>query len=175
MIFINDTATSVARPARQSPARAELVLRPLAEGEHDLVRQVFANLSPRSAYFRFHAATPRLSEARLRQLGRRELGHKEVTVAILSGEPIGHGMWTREGASMIAEVAIAVADRHHGTHVGHALLTDLAATAREAGLRTFRCVVHPENRRLQSQLARLGASGPTGEGWTDYLLDLSLL
>lgn len=173
MISVGDTAASVALLARQRPALDDLVLRSMARGEEDLVHRLFTAVSSRSAYFRFHAATPRLSEGRVRQLVRREPGQREATVAILSGEPVGHGMWIREANAAIAEVAIVVADGHQGTHVGHALLLDLARTAREVGLLTFRCVVHPENRRLQSQLVRLGATGPTDR--TDYLLDLSLL
>lgn len=167
--------TFVGQLPEQCRAKGELVLRPAAAGEEELVQQVFAELSSRSAYLRFHAATPRLSPRSLQRLSRREPGRIEVALAIISGEPIGHGMWTREGDTTIAEVALAVADRHHGTHVGLALLLDLARSAREAGLMTFRCVVHPENRRLRSQLARLGASGPTGEGHTDFLLDLDYL
>ncbi len=174
MIFIDSPLSSAPQPLQRS-AREELVLRPVSEGETKLVQEVFAGLSSRSAYLRFHAATPRLSERSLQRLSRREPGRIETTLAIFCGKPIGHGMWAREGDTTIAEVALAVVDRHHGTHVGHALLLDLAGTAREAGLLAFRCVVHPENRRLRSRLARLGASGPTGEGHTDFLLDLTYL
>jgi GNAT superfamily N-acetyltransferase len=127
--------------------------RPNAEAAVDAV---FAGLSLRSRYLRFHSPIPRLPasvRARLVDIdGRR---HAAV-VAEADGpdgrETIGLAQVFGDGTGT-ADVAVAVVDAWQRRGIGRRLLTAVAALAEEIGYTELRGTVLPENVAMQ-RLAR---------------------
>lgn len=128
---------------------ATIRLRPLCNGETDVVDAVFAGMSARSRRLRFHGPRPRLPAAMRRALadvdGRR---HLALVAEVDDGagiEPIGIGRLIALGDG-VAEVAFAVADRWHGHGVGRRLLRALRGRAIDLGHDAVVAHVMIENR-----------------------------
>ncbi|MGE3284537.1 MAG: N-acetyltransferase family protein [Pseudonocardia sp.] len=100
------------------------------------VDAVFAGLSERSRYLRFHVPVPRLTAAVRRHLhdvdGRRHAGVVAEVRGVLGARPVGIGRIVGAAGEPV-ELAVAVVDAWHGRGVGRALLTDLGALARDLG------------------------------------------
>lgn len=109
---------------------------------------VFAGLSERSRYLRFHGPTPRLTGAVRRELldvdGRSRVG-------LVAEVPAGRGTRVVGIARLVAvaadraELAVAVVDAWQGRGVGRRLLTALGELARELGYRELHGVALREN------------------------------
>ena len=80
-----------------------VTIRPLRNGESEVVQAVFDRLGPASRVRRFGGAKNVLTEHDLEQLARVDSDH-HVLVAVVKGEPIGIARLVRDGDS--AEVAI---------------------------------------------------------------------
>jgi GNAT superfamily N-acetyltransferase len=129
---------------------------------------VFAGLSPRSRYLRFHSPVPRLPasvRARLVDVD----GIRNAAVVAEVGEP-GHRQPV--GLAQIfgpgegtADVAVAVVDAWQRRGIGRRLLTAAAALAEQLGYAELRGMVLPENVAMQ-RLARgvLPAARPWFDG-----------
>jgi len=130
------------------------MLRPLRNGDSTTVAALFARLGEESRRSRFGGAKTRLSERDLVELARVDATH-HVLVAHLDGdpEPAGIARLVREGDS--AEVACAVADACQNRGVGHALLLELTALARAAGILELRATICGDNPRAVSLATRL--------------------
>jgi GNAT superfamily N-acetyltransferase len=133
------------------------IVHPLERADAEAaVDAVFAGLSPRSRYLRFHSPVPRLPasvRARLVDIdGRR---HAAV-VAEVDGqegpEPIGLAQVFGAGHGT-ADLAVAVVDAWQRRGIGRRLLTAVAAIAEEIGYTELRGTVLPENVAMQ-RLAR---------------------
>ena len=133
-------------------------LRPLRRGETNLVQQVFDRMSDDSRFFRFHAATPRLTPSRLTHLAEVEHRSHVAVVALVDEQAVGIARWLRlRHDPETAELAAAVGDDFQHQGLGHALATYVAASAAMAGITHFMCSVHPEHWRLITTLRKLGA------------------
>ncbi len=133
-------------------------LRALHPGETDTIQAVFDQMSGQSRFLRFHSPTPRLTRGALRALAAVEPGRHLAVVAEVQDHPVAVARWVRlAGEPGAAELAADVADRYQGAGLGRALAAQLALSAGRAGIRHFRCSVHPENRTTQAFLSRLGA------------------
>jgi GNAT superfamily N-acetyltransferase len=133
--------------------RPPIRIRPLARGEREPVRMVFAGMSPRSRYLRFHSPLPKLPSPTERLLtdvdGRRhialvaELADRNGWIPLAIGRLIATG----DG---VAEVAFEVVDEWHGRGLGRLLLTALYHRAGELGYRQVEALVLAENRRAMA-------------------------
>ena len=135
-----------------------LALLPLLPGDTATVHEVFAQLSPRSVWLRFHTGTPRLTPGMARHLAAVSPGRHEAVVALLDGHPVGLGRWLRDpGEAGAVEVAVEVADAAQGRGVGGRLLVAVTEAARRAGAREVVAHVHGDNVLVAAWLRRLGA------------------
>lgn len=138
-------------------------LRLLGRGETALVQDVFDQMSDRSRFLRFHAATPRLTSRAIRHLSSVEAGRHVVVVATLHGRGIGLARWVRlRHEPSTAELAAAVSDAYQGRGLGKALVGAAAVSALTAGVSRFMASVHPENRRVRDALHAAGARSLPG-------------
>ncbi len=145
-----------------SAASAVTDIRALSRGDTDTVHQVFAQLSARSAFLRFHTGLPRLSPVMARRLAAVEPGQHEVLVAEHEGRPVGLARWIRDvGDPTAVEVAVEVADAVQGRGIGGDLLRAALASARSAGASTLLAHVHSDNGPVVAWLTRLGAERPS--------------
>jgi GNAT superfamily N-acetyltransferase len=136
-----------ARPIDRTP---RIRIRPLARGEAEPVRMVFAGMSQRSRYLRFHSPLPKLTAPMERLLtdvdGRRHIALVAEVASMCGWTPlgIGHIFATGDG---VAEMAFEVVDEWHGRGIGRHLLTALYGRAAEVGYRKMVGLVLAENRR----------------------------
>jgi GNAT superfamily N-acetyltransferase len=139
------------------PPSVEPVVRPLDRaGAPAAVDAVFACLSPRSRFLRFHSPVPRLPasvRARLVDID----GSRHAAVVAETAGPAGPqavGLAQVFGAGHgTADVAVAVVDAWQRRGIGRRLLTAVAALAEEIGYTELRGTVLPENLAMQ-RLAR---------------------
>ncbi len=154
MHYAHDDNLAVHRLAHGQVAH----LRPLRRGETNLVQQVFDVMSDDSRFFRFHAATPRLTQSRLTYLAEVEHRSHVAVVALVDGEAVGIARWLRlRHDPDTAELAAAVGDDFQRQGLGRALATYAAASAAVAGITHFLCSVHSAHWRLITTLRKLGA------------------
>jgi GNAT superfamily N-acetyltransferase len=134
---------------RASRGRPGLTVHRLApEDAGRAVDTVFAQLSPRSRYLRFHTPVHRLIgpiRARLVDLDGR---CRAAVVADVPGPdgpgPVGIARLARSGPGT-AEIAVAVADAWQRRGIGSRLATAIAVLAEELGYTTLSGAVLPEN------------------------------
>lgn len=102
----------------------------------------------------------RLGDRDVRYLTEVDHHDHEALVACCEAEIVGVARYVRDRERLErAEVAVVVADDWNGRGLGRALLTELSARARVAGIETFTALVQAEN---QAALELLGRIGPTG-------------
>jgi GNAT superfamily N-acetyltransferase len=133
------------------------VVRPLNRANAEAaVDAVFAGLSPRSRYLRFHSPIPRLPaslRARLVDIdGRRHAAVVAEGDGPDGRETIGLAQVFGDGTGT-ADVAVAVVDAWQRRGIGRRLLAAVAALAEEIGYTELRGTVLPENVAMQ-RLAR---------------------
>jgi GNAT superfamily N-acetyltransferase len=132
-----------------------VTIRPLRRGETTIVQCVFDQLGAHSRLLRFGGAKTDLSPAELEGLTRRDSRHHAL-VAFDGQVPIGIARLVRDaGEPTIAEIACAVADEWQGRGVGTALLEQLSADARAAGITRLRAFITAENSRSLAVLRRV--------------------
>jgi GNAT superfamily N-acetyltransferase len=156
--------STIVRTVTESDTLPEPVVRPLERTNAAIaVDAVFAGLSPRSRYLRFHSPVPRLTPAVRARLvdvdGRRRAG----LVACVRGTPIGIARVIGDGTGA-AEVGVAVVDAWQRRGVGRHLLTALAALAEEIGYTELRGSILPENIAMRGLVARVL---PRARPWFD--------
>ena len=142
----------------------------LTDRDGDALRAVFAGLSDRSRFLRFHTGVSRYPDSWWDRLGRVEPGVCDAALARVDGIPVGHGQW-HVVSEATADVALAVVDTWHRRGVATALLDHLAATARDAGVERFACWVHPENSPVREMLLSRDARHDAVTG--AWVLDLA--
>jgi GNAT superfamily N-acetyltransferase len=129
-----DTATA---PPQQSPP---VVVRELGPGEDRVHLDVFAGLSARSRYHRYHTGVPRLTAAMTRQLAAVDGARHVALVAEGSDgaapEAVGLARYLVVGPG-VADLAVEVVDAWQGRGVGRLLIGALAAHARARGVERF--------------------------------------
>jgi protein lysine acetyltransferase len=125
---------------------AGVTIRPLRRGETKVVQAVFDQLGAQSRLLRFGGAKTALSAAELDELTQID-GRRHALVAFAGTRPIGIARLARDAEEpATAEVACAVVDEWQGRGVGTALLGQLTADARAAGVTRLRAFLHVENR-----------------------------
>jgi GNAT superfamily N-acetyltransferase len=137
-----------------SEVASAAVVHPLDRaGAEAAVEAVFAGLSPRSRYLRFHSPVPRLPDSvRARLVDIDGARHAAVVAEVRDLGPIGLAQIFGPGHGT-ADVAVAVVDAWQRRGIGRRLLTAVAALAEEIGYTELRGTVLPENVAMQ-RLAR---------------------
>jgi RimJ/RimL family protein N-acetyltransferase len=154
--------------SRETIVRAfsgSVAIRPLTRSEAPAaVDAVFAGLSPRSRFLRFHSPLPRLSSQLRDSLADLD-GHRRVALlAEAEGSPIGIAHFVATGPGE-AEMAIAVVDAWQRRGVGTQLLTALTDLATDLGYARLTGSVLPENAAMLALAARLAPwPRPTWDG-----------
>ncbi|WP_053737201.1 GNAT family N-acetyltransferase [Nocardia sp. NRRL S-836] len=111
------------------------------------VDAVFAGLSARSRYQRFHSPTPRLTASAREVLVDVDGTRHAAVCARIAGEPIGIARVIRTGECG-AEIAVAVVDRWQRRGVGRGLLEALTEVAARLGLAELHGDVLPDNHAM---------------------------
>lgn len=135
-----------------------VVLRPLTRADAPALAAGSAELSPRSAHFRFHAPRPgRLTEAEAAFLTDLDQHDRAAWVLFDGAKGIAVGRYHRLAeAPDTAELALAILDAWQGRGLSKLLLAALMHTARRAGIARLRAAVLGENTPGQRLLASLG-------------------
>jgi len=125
----------------------DIYLRPLHRDEGDVLDAVFAELSPRSRYLRFHSPIDGMGPPVRRALLAVDGQHHVALVAVSRrGQPVGIARLIRNRLRPEeAEVALEVVDAWQRRGVGRLLLTALGEEAQRLGVRRLLALVLPEN------------------------------
>ena len=125
----------------------DISVRPLRRDEGAVLDTVFAGLSPRSRYLRFHSPVGDLGPpVRRALLAVDGLDHVALVAVSGRGEPVGIARLMRDRLRPDqAEVAFEVVDAWHRRGVGRLLLTTLTEEAARVGVQRLRARVLPEN------------------------------
>jgi ribosomal protein S18 acetylase RimI-like enzyme len=149
-----ETATS--GPARRLATAHDpaVVAKPLCHGDVRTVVDVFDRLGEGSRRRRFNGPKPCLSRSELRQLATVDADRRAL-VAYVEGNPraIGIARLVRSGSS--AEVAFAVVDEYQKRGIGSALVSELFADARAAGITEVTGLVSAGNAAALALLRRV--------------------
>ncbi len=147
--------------------RCWLRIRHLQPGEYGPVDAVFAGLSARSRYLRFHSGVPYLSEPSRQALvavdGARHVALVAEVASRSGRQPVGIARFVATGPQR-AEVAFEVVDAWHGRGVGRRLLTELREWAVRLDYRELTALVLPENRAALQLLHRAFPATTTAIG-----------
>ncbi len=139
-------------------------IRTLAHAEDAPLHRVFAGLSERSRFLRYHRAAPALSSSMIAALIDIRPGQHVAHAAEVGGEPVGIVRWIRyPGRPAHAEIAAEVVDVAQGCGVGRRLAGASARSALEAGVQWFVMSVHPDNGVLRQWLRSVDAQRGTDD------------
>jgi acetate---CoA ligase (ADP-forming) len=113
-------------------------------GDGDLLRDLFARLSPEALWMRFLGAGVSVD-----RIAERLVADGVGLLALAGGSQraVAHACFMPDGGAR-AEVAFAVDDAWQGRGIGTVLLAHLTEMAAERGVTTFTAIVHPSNRRM---------------------------
>jgi len=133
-------------------------LRPLVEGETQVLEKVFAGMSATSRYFRYLAGISRLSGAMVDLLTAVDGMRHAAWVALAAGEPVGIGRYVSvPGSPRTADIAVEVVDDHQRRGIGTALVEAVAITALDHGIVCLAATLDPDNHASRALLSRFGA------------------
>jgi GNAT superfamily N-acetyltransferase len=138
---------------------AEVIIRPVEPGDKALFAAGFERFGQESRYRRFMGMKKRLSERELAFFS--EVDHHEHealgAIDVVTGEGVGVARYIgMPGDPEAAEAALAIVDAWQHRGLGGALLSRLAARAREEGIRRFRAWMLSESRDMLRLFERLG-------------------
>jgi acyl-CoA synthetase (NDP forming)/L-amino acid N-acyltransferase YncA len=124
-------------------------LRPISPEDAGLLVDFYAEVSPRSKYYRFFAAMPTLSEKEVRRFVDVDHHDRVALVLTVAERMIAVGQFERlpgrAGERDRAEVAFLVQDRHQHRGIGQLLLEHLAQVGREVDVHEFVAEILPDN------------------------------
>lgn len=137
-------------------------VRPVLPDDKERLLAGLSHLSPESRYRRFFSATSSLSPAMLAYLTELDYADHFAWAALdldQPGEPgVGVARYIRDRQEPeAAEVAVAVADDHHGRGIGTLLLEVVGLTAHQQGIDRLVALVLPSNEPMKGLLHGLGA------------------
>jgi GNAT superfamily N-acetyltransferase len=123
----------------------EVLIRPVALGDEDGLREMFSRISRETIHKRFHLPMPHVPDGMLTYLADVDHYDKVALIALVGDEIVGHSMYARQEARE-AEMAIVVEDRWQSRGIGRLLLGRLAEEAGRRGIESFTGTVLGENR-----------------------------
>ena len=163
-----------------TPSDADrLRLRSLEAGDAERLVDGFAHLSLESRHLRYFYPKKRLSPAEVDQLTHPDHRDHEAVAAFSheSGVLLGVARFVREPDDpSVASITAIVGDRFQGHGIGSALLREVAARARQAGVQRLRADILAENRRMLQLAFRLWPAHRTvhrGLGVVEVEFDLT--
>jgi GNAT superfamily N-acetyltransferase len=155
-----------------------VIIRPIRPDDKKKLAAGLEALSPHSRYLRFMRPVAELSDRELAYLTELDYTHHfawAAQAADLPGRPgLGVARYVRDPLDPeVAEAAVAVIDDFQGLGLGTILMTLLAETALDNGIRRFRAFVLPENQNVLSSLRKRGAELRSENGLirVDFPLD----
>lgn len=171
------TASRTVEVRRTLRSGDEVLIRPIRPDDKRGLLQAIERVDPDSRYRRFFSPTASLTAAQLRYLT--EVDH-HMHEALLAIDP-----QTRDGLGIArfvrspddpttAEVAVAVADDWHRRGLATALLHDLAARAREEGVKRFSASVLADNAPAVKLFRHMGEAqgSAVDHGVVDLVMDV---
>ena len=165
---------------RTTPSGTDrLRLRSLKADDAERLVDSFAHLSLESRHLRFFYPKKLLSPAEIDLLTHPDHREHEAVAAFSrgSGVLLGVARFVREPDDpSVASVTAIVGDRFQGHGVGTALLGEVAARARQVGVRRLRADILAENRRMRELAFRLWPAHRTahrGLGVVEVEFDLT--
>ena len=133
-------------------------LRPLVEGETQVLEKVFAGMSATSRYFRYLAGISRLSGAMVDLLTAVDGMRHAAWVALAAGEPVGIGRYVSvPGSPRTADIAVEVVDDHQRRGIGTALVEAVTITALDHGIVRLAATLDPDNHASRASYYRARA------------------
>lgn len=138
----------------------QVTIRTLQPADRDIEHEFVKSLSPRTRYYRFHAAIKELSPAMLEHFTNVDYPREMALIALVSDgdaeREIGVARYVQLEDEESAEFAIVVADAWQGKGIGTRLLLDLRSCAIAAGINRLKASVLSENRRMYEFCRKLG-------------------
>jgi RimJ/RimL family protein N-acetyltransferase len=154
-----------------------VLIRPIEPSDKTLLLDGLHRLSPESRYRRFLSPVDELGARQLRYLTEVDHHAHEALVALdpKTGAIVGVARFVCLPADpTVAELGIAVVDDWQGRGLGTELLDELAARAREEGVRRFSAFVLQSNKPMLGLLRDLGDAQVVDrdQGVVELLMDL---
>jgi GNAT superfamily N-acetyltransferase len=145
------------------PGGRVIALRPLRRGERDPLLAVFDRMSSASRAHRYLTGMVRLPSTALAVLTDVD-GHRHVAwLASLEGQPVGIARCVLDDTG-VAEVAVEVADDHHGLGIGSALVDAVTTVATAHGMDRVRASLTPDNEPSRCLVTRIGVRLHVADG-----------
>lgn len=135
------------RGGRAFAAAHRVTLRDLRRDDGELLDALFAGLSMRSRYLRFHSPIPRMTPGmRLALLDVDGRDRIALVAEADDGTPVGIARMIRDrGSPDEAEIAVTVVDAWHRRGIGRRLVVAVAERAMAVGVRRLSARVLPGN------------------------------
>lgn len=174
-------ARSIATSSRRSVTAAlrdggTAVLRPLGDGETEVLLEVFEQMSPDSRALRYLTGISRLPKPMLHQLSAVDGDRHIAWVAEIGGRPAGIARAVRLPADRAtADLAFEVVDAHQGRGLGTVLLDVVTTAAAVRGVQRVSASAAAENGASRHLLGLLGLRGNVSGGILEVEGPLRLL
>ncbi len=140
------------------PNRRRLRIRPLRDCEEDVIRELYAHLSPRTRYLRFFSAMPVLPDSLVRQLacvdGRRRVALVAEDETRGRAEPVALASFGAVDDTTV-ELGLVVCDAWQNQRLGTELATRIMNAAEVSGFHRFAATIHMHNVAIRRLLRRV--------------------
>lgn len=156
-----------------------IFIRTAHPGDEGVLQHVIKHLSPDSRYFRYLTPKAEPAAEEMRDFTKVSLPrHVALLAYTIENERenyLGIGEFFDEHCGASAELAFAVEEAHQGRGIATLLLHHLTQIARQAGIRYFLALVHPENTKMLNVLRNCGlpAKFHNEHALVEVLLDIS--
>ncbi|WP_432590357.1 bifunctional GNAT family N-acetyltransferase/acetate--CoA ligase family protein [Streptomyces sp. HD1123-B1] len=135
-------------------------IRPARPQDRDEVLRMHREMSAEDQRLRFFAVNPRYAQDAAERICAPEHHGYQALLAVADERVVGVAEYTalptRPAEQVTAEIALAVAEGHHGQGIGTLLLEHLVHAARTAGVSAFTAEALAENRGVLKVFADLG-------------------
>jgi acetyltransferase len=138
----------------------DVTIRPIRPEDAETEAKFVRELSPESKYFRFMNTFHELSQEMLVKLTQIDYHNEMALTALIAGrdgdEQIAVARYATNADKKSCEFALVVADDWHGRGLGHYLMQDLMAVARDNDLDLIEGQVLAKNSRMLKLMSSLG-------------------
>lgn len=136
-----------------------MTTRLLRPGEEELIRTLYARLSPRTRYLRFFSMMPALPDAAVHHLADVD-GHRHVALVVEEDvcgrvEPIALASFGAVDDATV-ELGIVVSDEWQNQRIGSTLAARLLDAAEACGFHRFVATIHAHNMPIRRLLQHIG-------------------
>ena len=156
----------------------ELFVRPIRPEDAPLLRELFAELSPQSVYFRFFSPLKTFPPNMLARFTQIDYDRQIALVAVRESgsdeKMLGVARIITERNPKHAEFAVVVGDSSHGKGIGAALLGHCLLIARDRGIEKIWGVALPDNTGMLALGRKLGFTVKRSPETNEYEMTLWL-